>query len=85
MIASVRVDSAARQIAASGFQGQTEAMILSRPRNGRILAGVCAGIARRYGWQPTTVRLLALLSFLLPGPQIVIYIVLWILMPKDPA
>jgi phage shock protein C len=31
------------------------------------------------------VRLLALLSFLLPGPQIVIYIALWILIPKDPA
>lgn len=60
-------------------------MTLSRPRSGKIVAGVCAGIARRYGWSPTLVRLLTLLSFLIPGPQILAYIALWILMPKDPA
>ncbi|MGO4691273.1 PspC domain-containing protein [Glaciibacter sp. 2TAF33] len=60
-------------------------MELSRPKQGRVIAGVCAGIARRFGWRPTTVRLLALLSLLLPGPQIVIYVVLWILIPQDPA
>jgi phage shock protein C len=60
-------------------------MMLSRPRTGKIIAGVCAGIARRFGLSPTLVRILTLLSFVLPGPQIVIYIALWILMPKDPA
>ena len=60
-------------------------MTLSRPRSGKIVAGVCAGIARRYGWSPTLVRVLTLLSFLIPGPQILAYIALWILMPKDPA
>jgi phage shock protein C len=64
---------------------QAGAMELSRPKQGRVIAGVCAGIARRFGWRPTTVRLLTLLSLLLPGPQIVIYIVLWILIPQDPA
>jgi phage shock protein C len=57
---------------------------LARPRRGRVIAGVCAGIARRYGWSPWLVRLGFLASCLLPGPQIVIYIALWILMPKDP-
>jgi phage shock protein PspC (stress-responsive transcriptional regulator) len=33
---------------------------LTRPRHGRIIAGVCAGIADRYGWSRTTVRILAL-------------------------
>lgn len=60
-------------------------MMLSRPRTGKIIAGVCAGIARRFGLSPTLVRILTLLSFVLPGPQIVIYIALWILMPKDPS
>ncbi len=50
-----------------------------------MIAGVCAGIARRFGLSPTLVRVLTLLSFILPGPQILIYIALWIIMPKDPA
>jgi phage shock protein PspC (stress-responsive transcriptional regulator) len=57
---------------------------LVRPRRGRVLAGVCAGLARRYGWSPWGVRLVFLVSCLLPGPQIVAYIALWILMPKEP-
>jgi phage shock protein PspC (stress-responsive transcriptional regulator) len=60
------------------------ATTLTRPRRGRILAGVCAGIARRYGWSPWQVRIVFLVSCLLPGPQIVLYIALWILMPRDP-
>lgn len=55
---------------------------LSRPRDGRVIAGVCAGLADRFGWNPNVVRILFLLSCLLPGPQFVIYIVLWILMPN---
>ena len=57
---------------------------LTRPRRGRIVAGVCAGIARRYGWSPWQVRVVFLLSCLLPGPQVVLYVALWILMPRDP-
>jgi phage shock protein PspC (stress-responsive transcriptional regulator) len=57
---------------------------LTRPRRGRVIAGVCAGIARRYGWSPWLVRLLFVASCLLPGPQILLYIALWILMPKEP-
>jgi phage shock protein PspC (stress-responsive transcriptional regulator) len=57
---------------------------LTRPRRRRVIAGVCAGIARRYGWSPWLVRLAFVASCLLPGPQIVLYIALWILMPKEP-
>ncbi|HAM26558.1 MAG TPA: PspC domain-containing protein [Microbacteriaceae bacterium] len=56
---------------------------LTRPREGRIIAGVCAGIARRFGWSPTLVRWIFVLSCLLPGPQFLIYIALWILVPED--
>jgi phage shock protein PspC (stress-responsive transcriptional regulator) len=48
-----------------------------------MIAGVCAGLARRYGMSPTVVRLLFLLSCLLPGPQILIYLVLWVLLPSE--
>lgn len=57
---------------------------LTRPQNQRVIAGVCAGLAARFGWKPNTVRLLFLLSCLLPGPQFIIYVVLWVMMPKRP-
>jgi phage shock protein PspC (stress-responsive transcriptional regulator) len=56
---------------------------LVRPRRGRILAGVCAGLARRFGMSPTAVRVLFVLSMLLPGPQILLYIALWVIMPAE--
>jgi phage shock protein PspC (stress-responsive transcriptional regulator) len=57
---------------------------LTRPREGKVIAGVCAGIAERYGWDANMVRLLFVLSCLLPGPQFVVYLALWALMPKRP-
>jgi phage shock protein PspC (stress-responsive transcriptional regulator) len=57
---------------------------LTRPRTGRMIAGVCAGIAERYGWKVGTVRLLFVLSCLLPGPQFVIYLILWLVLPQRP-
>ncbi len=56
---------------------------LVRPKRGKIIAGVCAGIARRFGWSPTAVRLVFLLSCLLPGPQVLAYIILWVVVPKE--
>jgi phage shock protein PspC (stress-responsive transcriptional regulator) len=56
---------------------------LVRPRQGRLVAGVCAGIARRFGWSTGTVRLVFVLSCLLPGPQVLLYLILWVLMPSD--
>ncbi|GAB2966423.1 hypothetical protein GCM10017788_04610 [Amycolatopsis acidiphila] len=47
-----------------------------------MIAGVCAGLAERMGWRPGTVRLLFVLSCLLPGPQFLIYLVLWAIMPR---
>ncbi|HEY9524970.1 MAG TPA: PspC domain-containing protein [Thermopolyspora sp.] len=56
-----------------------------RSRDHRIIAGVCGGIAESWGVTPTLVRLLFLLSCILPGPQFVIYLIMWILIPKRPA
>ncbi|MGC1215279.1 MAG: PspC domain-containing protein [Micromonospora sp.] len=56
---------------------------LVRPREGRMLAGVCAGLAQRFGMSAGMVRLLFVLSLLLPGTQVIIYLVLWALMPNE--
>jgi phage shock protein PspC (stress-responsive transcriptional regulator) len=58
-------------------------MKLIRPRHGRVFAGVCLAVANRFGWSPTLVRVLTVLSIVLPGPQVIIYIVLWILIPGE--
>jgi phage shock protein PspC (stress-responsive transcriptional regulator) len=55
---------------------------LVRPRQGRMIAGVCAGLARRFGMSPGLVRVLFVLSCLLPGPQFLIYLALWVLLPE---
>lgn len=56
---------------------------LARPRSGRLVAGVCAGLARRFGWSPGGVRLAFVLSCLLPGPQFIAYVILWAVMPEE--
>ena len=48
-----------------------------------MIAGVCAGLALRFNTSAALVRVLFLLSMLLPGPQILIYIALWVIMPKQ--
>ena len=56
---------------------------LRRPRDNRWIAGVCAGLGQRFGLSPNTVRLLFVVSCLLPGPQFLIYIMLWIIIPNE--
>jgi phage shock protein PspC (stress-responsive transcriptional regulator) len=57
---------------------------LVRPREGRILGGVIAGLGRRFGIDPWPARLLfTLILMVIPGSQILIYPVLWILMPSE--
>ena len=56
---------------------------LVRRRRGRVIAGVCAALARSWGVSPWVVRLAAVLSVVLPGPQVLLYILLWILIPEE--
>ncbi len=56
---------------------------LVRPTQGRRIGGVCAAIADRYGWSRTTVRLLAVVSVLFPGPQVLAYVIGWIVIPGE--
>jgi phage shock protein C len=57
---------------------------LVRPTQGRVLGGVVAGLGRRFGIDPWPARLLFVLILLaIPGSQILIYPILWILMPAE--
>ena len=56
-----------------------------RSREGKMIAGVCAGLAEQFGVSVTLIRLAFLLSALLGGGMgIVIYLVLWVVMPYRP-
>jgi phage shock protein C len=58
---------------------------LVRPRQERVLGGVCAGLGRRFGLKPWTARLLfVIVLMLIPGSQLIIYPILWLLMPSEP-
>ena len=55
---------------------------LVRPRQGKIIAGVCAGLADRFGVSRGLVRL-GFVIFGLVGAGELAYIVAWIIIPKD--
>ncbi len=58
---------------------------LSRPLDDRVLAGVVGGIARRFGWNSTLLRVLYVVFSALSAafPGILVYVVLWLLMPEE--
>ena len=58
---------------------------LRRSRRHRIIAGVCGGLAEWLGWNPTLVRILYMVLSVASAafPGIVVYIVLWIVMPRE--
>jgi phage shock protein PspC (stress-responsive transcriptional regulator) len=59
----------------------TEGKRLQGSRNNRTLAGVCGGIADYYGWDPTLVRVAWIVLTLLGGSGILLYLILWLVMP----
>lgn len=58
---------------------------LSRPAEDRVLAGVVGGIARRFGWNSTVLRVVYVVGSVLSAafPGILVYLILWLLMPED--
>ncbi|HDS0924978.1 MULTISPECIES: PspC domain-containing protein [Stenotrophomonas] len=58
---------------------------LSRSLNDRMIAGVMGGIAHRFGWSPTLLRVLFVLVSLASAafPGILVYLVLWLLIPNE--
>ena len=57
---------------------------LYRSRTDRKLAGVCGGLAQYFNADPTVIRVLFVVLALLGGPGLVIYLVLWIIVPEEP-
>lgn len=58
---------------------------LSRSRSDRVLAGVMGGIARRFGWNSTLVRVLFVIISVISAafPGILVYLILWLLIPEE--
>ena len=57
---------------------------LYRPLGNRVIGGVIAGLGRRVGIDPWPARGLFVLALLvLPGRQLLVYPVLWVLMPSE--
>lgn len=58
-------------------------MKLTRLRKGKMIAGVCGGIARQFGWDASILRVLTLVGALFAGVTVFVYLALWLLMPQD--
>ena len=56
---------------------------LTRSRSDRMLGGVCGGLARYFGVDATWVRIAFVVSVILPGPQVLLYLLLWLVIPQD--
>jgi len=56
---------------------------LRRSTNNKIIVGICAGLAEWFGWNVTTVRVLFVLGSFLPIiPGFLVYLILWVVVPK---
>lgn len=56
---------------------------LHRSSVDRWIGGVCGGIAETYDWDPTLVRLITVLLLCFAGMPIIVYLILWVIMPLD--
>ena len=58
---------------------------IKRSRSNSIIAGVCGGIAEHFGWSVTATRVVYVLASILSAafPGILVYIVLWIVLPRE--
>ncbi len=58
---------------------------LYRSRTDRMIAGVCGGVAKYFAVDPTLVRILFALSVLVGSLGFWVYVVLWLVVPEEPA
>ena len=61
--------------------------LLQRPRNTRMIAGVVAGLANRFGMDHTMARVIYVIASIVSGafPGILVYLLLWLIIPQEPA
>lgn len=62
-------------------------MAFYRSRRDKIIAGVCGGLAKTLGWDPTLVRILYVIVSIASAafPGILVYIILWAAVPPEPS
>jgi phage shock protein C len=58
---------------------------LYRSRKERMIAGVCGGLAVYFRIDPTWVRLIFILFFLLGGSALLVYLLMWLIVPLEPV
>ncbi|MDP3464059.1 MAG: PspC domain-containing protein [Bacteroidales bacterium] len=61
----------------------TQERSLKRSLNNRVIAGVCSGIADYFRMDPVIVRLIFVLLIIFGGGGLLVYIILWIVLPDD--
>ena len=57
---------------------------LYRSRTDRQVAGVCGGLAEHFNLDPTLIRVLFVLLAVLGGSGVILYVAMWIIVPKEP-
>jgi phage shock protein C len=57
---------------------------LTRSRDNRMIAGVCAGFALHYGWDLNFVRIVTALVCIFTGVGAIAYLVAWVIIPEAP-
>jgi phage shock protein C len=58
---------------------------LYRSNDQRLLGGVCGGLGEYFNTDPTIVRLLFVAFALLAGGGVLLYLILWLLIPQEPT
>jgi phage shock protein C len=71
--------SATQSYANYTYQRTTQ---LTRPREGRMIAGVCAGFAQHYGWDLNLVRIITVLIVVMTGVGALAYLAAWVIIPE---
>ena len=64
-------------------QGSNGTKRLYRAREGRVVAGVCAGLAAYFGIDPTLVRLAFALVTVFGGLGVLVYLCAWVVIPEE--
>ena len=58
---------------------------LYRSRKDRMIAGVCGGLAKYFNIDPTWMRLIFIVCLLLGGSALLVYLIMWVLVPLEPC
>ena len=80
--ARAQVRATSREEKTRGTVAQTRR--LYRSRTDRKLAGVCGGLAQYFNTDATLMRVLFVVLALLGGPGLVLYLLMWVLVPEEP-